>query len=115
MGQAKKSLDTGDVTSWGRIVRRNVNHHGKNIRATVPKILGFILLYHDEGTLEVSAGTKYSSFGIARFNGRPLAFSYSHEKGCIDVRDGDLRGQTIASFNDHTGDMEILRFFRRLA
>jgi hypothetical protein len=114
MGQAKKTLNTGDLVEWGRMVRRNVNHHGKNIRATVPKIIGFILLYHDLGTLEVSAGAKYSSFGIAEFNGRKLAFRYSHENGSIDVKEGGLRGQTIARFNDHSGDMEVLRFFRGL-
>jgi hypothetical protein len=111
---AQKKLDTGDVARWGRLLRRNVNHHGKSVRATVPKIVGYILLYHDEGTLQVSAGAKYSNFGIAEFNGRRLAFSYSHEVGSIRVKDGGLRGQIIAQFNDQTGDMEILRFFRNL-
>jgi hypothetical protein len=114
MGTAKRALDTGDIATWGRLLRQNVNHHGRTVRATVPKIVGFILLYHDEGTLEVSAGEKYSNFGIAEFNGRPLAFSYSHETGMVHVKEGGLRGDVIADFNDKTGDMEILRFFRNL-
>lgn len=114
MGTAKKSLDTGDIARWGRLLRGNVNHHGKAVRAAVPKIVGYILLYHDEGTLQVSAGKKFSSFGTAEFKGRCLAFSYSHNPGIIKVKDGGLRGPVIAQFNDQTGDMEILRFFRNL-
>lgn len=114
MGTAKKALDTGEIAAWGSLLRENVNHHGKAVRATVPKIVGYILLYHDEGTLEVSAGEKYSNFGIAEFRGRPLAFSYSHETGTVQVKEGGLRGPVIAHFNDRTGDMEILRFFRNL-
>ncbi len=114
MGTAKKALDTGDLARWGRLLRGNVNHHGRTVRASVPKIVGYILLYHDEGTLEVSAGGKFSSFGMAEFNGRRLAFSYSHNPGVIKVKEGGLRGPVIAQFNDQTGDMEILRFFRNL-
>jgi hypothetical protein len=113
MPAAKKLLDTGDVGTWARLLRRNVNHHGKGVRATAAKIVGYVLLYHDKGTLHVSAGAKYSNFGTAEFSGRPLAFSYSHT-GSIVVREGSLRGNTIATFNDRTPDMEILRLFTSL-
>jgi hypothetical protein len=101
--------------SWGRLLRRNVNHHGKSVRALVPKIVGYILLYHDEGTLQVSAGEKFSSFGTAEFKKRPLTFSYSHKDGgVIRVKEGGIRGPVIAKFVGKTGDMELLRFFRNL-
>ncbi len=114
MPSAQRLLDTGDVAAWARLVRQNVNHHGVAVRATVPKIIGYCFLYHDEGTLHVSAGEKYSNFATAEFSGRPLAFSYSHNNDAIEAREGTLRGKTIARFNDHTGDMEILRFFTAL-
>jgi hypothetical protein len=114
MPTSQRLLDTGDVAAWARLLRRNVNHHGKGIRATAAKIVGYVLLYHDEGTLHVSAGAKYSSFGTAQFGGRPLAFSYSHDTGSIEVREGSVRGTTIVGFNDRTPDMDILRFFTNL-
>jgi len=113
MPSAQRLLDTGDVGAWARLLRRNVNHHGKGVRATAAKIVGYVLLYRDKGTLHVSAGAKYSNFGTAQFSGRPLAFSYSHS-GSIEVREGTVRGKTIATFNDRTPDMEILRFFTNL-
>jgi hypothetical protein len=112
MATAQKLLNTGDVAAWARLVRENVNHHGKGIRSTAAQIVGYVLLYHDKGTLRVSAGTKFSSFGTAQFNGRSLAFS--HNAGAIEIREGSIRGQTIKSFNDHTPPMEILRFFTNL-
>ncbi len=114
MPTAQRVLDTGDVTAWAHLLRENVNHHGVGVRATAAKIVGYVLLYHDEGTLAVSAGEKFSSFGTAEFLGRRLAFSYSHESDAIEVREGGVRGTTIQRFNDHTGDMEILRFFTNL-
>jgi hypothetical protein len=107
-------LNTGDVGVWARLVRKNVNHHGVGIRATAAKILGYVLLYYDEGSLAVSAGEKYSNFGTASFSGRRLAFRYSHPTKSIEVREEDIRGTTIASFNDRTPDMEILQFFTNL-
>ena len=114
MPTAQRVLDTGDLAAWARLLRENVNHHGVGVRATAAKIVGYVLLYHDEGTLRVSAGEKYSNFGTADFAGRPLAFSYSHDTDAIEVREGSIRGRTIARFNDRTGDMEILRFFTNL-
>lgn len=115
MTSSKKTLETGDIAVWAKIVRRNLNHHGKGVRAMVPTILGNVLLYHDEGTLEVSSGKKYSSFGTAKFGGRQITFSYSHKKGAIDAREDNTRGRTIVSFNDRSGEMEILRFFTELS
>jgi hypothetical protein len=85
MPTAQRLLDTGDVAAWARLVRENVNHHGVAVRATAAKIIGYVLLYHDEGTLQVSAGEKYSNFATAKFSGRPLAFSYSHGNDAIEV------------------------------
>jgi len=114
MPTAQRAIDTGHLTAWATMVRRNVNHHGKHVRATVPKIVGFVLLYHDQGTLQVSAGEKFSSFGSAEFRGKRLAFCYSH-KGRVDVRAGTFRGEVIEQFDDHNkNDMRMLRFFRGL-
>jgi hypothetical protein len=114
MPTAQRLLDTGDVAAWAGLVRENLNHHGVGVRATVAKIIGYVFLYHDEGTLHVSAGEKFSNFATAEFGGRSLAISYSHDKDAIEIREGSIRGTTIAQFNDHTGDMEILRFFTKL-
>jgi hypothetical protein len=110
-----KDYSTRETLQLGaQLLRRNVNHHGKAVRATAAKIVGYVLLYHDMGSLAVSAGKKFSSFGTATFRGRRLAFSYSHASASIDVREDSVSGETIASFNVHTKDMEILRFFTTL-
>lgn len=115
MPTAQRQLETGDLARWASMVRENVNHHGIKIRATVPKVVGFVLLYHDQGTLQVSAGEKFSSFGSAEFKGRRLAFCYNHEDGRIDVREGNIRGVVIEHFDDEDrNDMRMLRFFRNL-
>ena len=106
MPTAQRLLDTGDVAAWARLIRENVNHHGVAVRATVAKIIGYVFLYHDDGTLHVSAGEKYSNFATADFGGRPLAISYSHGNDAIEMREGSIRGKTIARFNDHSGDID---------
>jgi hypothetical protein len=115
MPTAQRLLDTGDVATWARLIRENVNHQGVGVRATIAKIIGYVFLYHDEGTLHVSAGEKYSNFATAEFGGRPLAISYSHRSDAIEIREGSIRGTTIRRFNDQTGDMEILPFFTSLS
>jgi hypothetical protein len=115
MPTAQRALNTGNVAKWAAMVRRNLNHHGVGVRATVPAIVGFVLMYHDGGTLQVSAGQKYSNFGSAEFRGRRLAFCYNHNDQCVDVRDGDFRGETIRQFHDGERDEQaMLRFFRGL-
>ena len=114
MPTAQERLAIGDMGTFARLLRHNADHHGKGIRATAAKILGYVLMYHDPGTLQVSAGKKFRSFGTAEFKGRPLTFSYSHKEGAIQVREGRVRGGTIKSFNDRTRDMEMLRFFTNL-
>jgi len=114
MPAAQEVLDIGKMGTFARIVRHNVDHHGKGIRATVATILGSVLLYHDPGTLQVSAGRKYKSFGTAEFKGRPLTFKYSHDQGAIQVREGSVRGKIIRSFDDRTRNSEIRQFFTNL-
>lgn len=49
--------------------------------ATVAKIMGYVFMYHDEGTLLVSDGKKHSSFATAKFGHRQLTFTYVHDDG----------------------------------
>jgi hypothetical protein len=44
----------------------------------------------------------------------PYLRFFANHNDAVEIREGSIRGKIIARFNDHTGDMEILRFFTKV-
>jgi hypothetical protein len=91
-------------------------HHGRNVKAVVPSIIGYVKAYADPGSIRIREGyaSEMGNMAWATFGGRRIAFCYNHGTMMIEAREGSLRGRALAIFDNATTQPRLLRFFEGL-
>ena len=115
MAQTISSLD--DVQGYLRGVVGRANHHAERVSGIVLPLIGAILLHKDEGT-DINVATYNGSTGNVLwcyFGGTKYAFTYSHEDECVALKEGGVKGDVVATFDDDTTLGEINQILAELA
>ena len=97
-------------------VMERANHHGGDVNEIVLALIGEILWQIDhDSDIEVHARDgDIKNVLWAYIRGTKYAFSYNHEAGQIEMREGSVRGQTIQSFTNETSIRDVKDFFDSL-
>lgn len=107
--------DDVKIKNYARGVLQRAGHHAPGVAKVFPALVGFVYTYADEGTIEHMQRAGFTgNVTWAKFKGRRVAFSYNHDTGCIEAREGTTHGAVLGSADNSTSNHQLDKFFRSL-
>ncbi|GIP29149.1 hypothetical protein J23TS9_42790 [Paenibacillus sp. J23TS9] len=94
--------DSDTMRKYLRGVLARAGHHAPNVEACVIALFGGVIAYKDKGTdLEVKEHEgDMKNVLWTQIKGKRYAFTYNHDKQCIDMRENSTHGPARESFDD---------------
>lgn len=103
------------IKNYAMGVLQRAGHHAPTVIDVFPSIVGFVYTYADEGSIEhMERAGVTGNVTWAKFKGRRVAFSYNHETGCIEAREGSTQGKVLGDADNNTSNRKLSAFFRSL-
>lgn len=95
-------------------VMERAGHHAENVKDICLAIAGAII-WRKEGDIQVyeREGQMANALWVT-INGQKCALSYNHDAGTIEVREGSMRGNVLASFDNDNTATDVRHFFENL-
>lgn len=90
------------------------DHHAHNVNEIALAIAGGIIWRTTDNIRVLSREGEMKNTLWLRVDNRTLCFVYNHSTASIDVRDGSVQGNTIASFDNSTPLSNVRSFFQSL-
>ncbi len=110
-----QTVATVDVLQqYIRGVIDRAEHHANHVDEVCLAIAGAIVWRKDDDLLIMTREGEMKNVLWMHVNGRRYALSYNHSLQCIQVREGTVRGDALASFTNATPIGEVKRFFGSL-
>jgi hypothetical protein len=107
--------DDVKIKNYARGVLNRAGHHAPTVIDVFPALVGFVYTYADEGSIEHMQREGFTgNVTWAKFKGRRIAFSYNHETGCIEAREGSTHGKVLGSADNNTSNRDLTKFFKNL-
>jgi hypothetical protein len=98
-------------------VMERADHHAGAVKHIALALAGAILWKKtDDEPIKVMVGRSGETRNVlwVRIGGKRYAFSYNHDAGTIEMRDGSIHGQTLHSFTNTSPLSEIYSIFENL-
>lgn len=97
-------------------VMERADHHAGNVNEIALALVGAILWRKDDDEpIKVLAhGTETKNVLWVRIGGQRYVFSYNHDAGQIEMRQGGIQGPTLHQFSNATPLTGIVKIFEAL-
>ncbi len=100
------------LKTYGQGILARAGHHAMHVRAVVPALIGYSVVYAD--TVELRGNGTLNVAWLKMPSGRRYAWTYDHPTHKVVVKQGSLSGGMIAAFDDNTPLLTIERVFSNL-
>ncbi len=91
------------------------DHHANNINEIALAVAGAIVWRKDGEPIKVmSREGNITNVLWVKIGGKRYAFSYNHQTGAIDIREGSTQGRVINAFTNATPLADLRRIFENL-
>lgn len=114
MSQAVSDVDTLRRYIGGVLGR--ANHHARNVNEIALALVGAII-WRKDAAAELKVMTRdgeMTNVLWVSIGGKRYAFSYNHDAGAIEMKEGTLKGSVLASFSNATSVTDLKAVFERL-
>ena len=96
-------------------VMTRADHHAGNVSEVVLALAGAVVWRKDAEPIRVMAQQGETKNVLwARIGGTRYAFSYNHDAGSIEMREGSTQGQVLHSFDNTTSLATVKHIFEAL-
>ncbi|EIC2299151.1 hypothetical protein LF048_003519 [Vibrio cholerae] len=96
-------------------VMARADHHAGNVEEIALALAGAILWRKDDTNIKVMAhGADTKNVLWVTINGERYAFSYNHSSEKIEMRKGNIQGNTIHEFDNSTPLSKLVEIFKGL-
>lgn len=97
-------------------VMDRADHHAENVKEIAPALAGAILWRKDDDEpIKVLAhGSETKNVLWVRIRGQRYVFSYNHDIGEIEMRQGSTQGPTLHQFSNATPLSSVMAIFKAL-
>lgn len=113
MSQAVSDVDTLQRYIAGVVSR--ANHHAHNVNEIALALVGAIIWRKDATEIKVmTRDGEMTNVLWVSIGGKRYAFSYNHGMGTVEMREGTLKGNVLASFNNATSIADLMKVFEKL-
>jgi hypothetical protein len=102
------------LQQYMRGVMERADHHAPEVANVFLAIVGAVVWCKTAPIQVRSRDGELKNVLWVDVGGRGIAFTYNHELRTIDVKDGSLKGPSLASFDNSSTNEEVRLFFESL-
>ncbi len=95
-------------------VMNRADHHGQNVNEIVLTLAGAVIWRATQDVEVRTYNNETANILWLTIDGHRYALAYNHITGEIEIRDRNLKGTVIASFNNKTNATEVKTIFTKL-
>jgi hypothetical protein len=107
--------DVSTLQDYLQGVMDKANHHALNVNEIALTLVGAIIWRKDEEPIKVLTREGEAKNVLwVKINNNRYAFSYNHDMGEIEMRQGSIQGDVLHSFTNITSLSQIKQIFESL-